>query len=70
MQDAGKELVGRRVLVIEDESMVSMLIENLLSEIGCEVVGTASSFNEALQKVKSVAFDVAILDVNFRQQGA
>lgn len=68
MQDAGKELVGRRVLVIEDESMVSMLIEDLLSDIGCEVVGTASRFNEALQKVKSVAFDVAILDVNLNGQ--
>lgn len=68
MQDASKELVGRRVLVIEDESMVVMLIESLLSEIGCELVGTASSFNEALQKVKSVAFDVAILDVDLNGQ--
>jgi len=68
MQDASEELVGRRVLVIEDESMVVMLIESLLSEIGCEVVGTASSFNEALQKVKSVAFDVAILDVDLNGQ--
>jgi len=64
MQDAGTELVGRRVFVIEDEAMVSMLIEDLLSAIGCEVVGTASRFNETLQKVKSVAFDVAILDVD------
>jgi CheY-like chemotaxis protein len=68
MQDASKELVGRRVFVIEDEPMVAMLIESLLSEIGCEVVGTASSFNEALQKVKSVAFDVAILDVDLNGQ--
>jgi CheY-like chemotaxis protein len=64
MQDAGRELVGRRVFVIEDESMVSMLLDELLSDIGCEVVGTASRFDEALQKAKSVAFDVAILDVN------
>jgi CheY-like chemotaxis protein len=64
MQDAGRELVGRRVLVIEDDSMVSMLLEELLSSIGCKVVGTAFRFDEAVQKAKSAAFDLAILDVN------
>jgi len=58
------ELAGRRVLVIEDESFVLMLLEDTLAEIGCEVAGTASRVGEALDKVGSLSFDVAILDVN------
>jgi CheY-like chemotaxis protein len=58
------ELAGLRVLVIEDESFVLMLLEDTLAEIGCEVAGTASRVGEALDKVGSLSFDLAILDVN------
>ena len=68
MQDAGSELVGRRIFVIEDDSMVSMLLEELLSDIGCKLAGTAFRFDEAIQKAKSVAFDLAILDVDLHGQ--
>jgi CheY-like chemotaxis protein len=61
---AAVELTGRRVLVIEDESMVTMLIHDTLADIGCEVVGSASRFDDALAKAKSLPFDIAILDVN------
>jgi CheY-like chemotaxis protein len=61
---AAVELTGRRVLVIEDESMVTMLIHDTLADIGCEVVGSASRFDDALAKAKSLPFDMAILDVN------
>ena len=57
-------LAGRRVLVVEDESMVTMLLEDTLADIGCEVVGSASRIDDALAKARSLAFDVAILDVN------
>jgi CheY-like chemotaxis protein len=57
-------LSGRRVLVIEDESIVVMLIQDMLTEIGCEVVGFASRLDDALEKARSLSFDVAILDVN------
>ncbi len=65
---AATDLNGRRVLVIEDESMVAMLLEDLLTELGCEVVGVASRINEASGKIHSLSFDVAILDVNLRGQ--
>lgn len=58
------DLKGRRVLVVEDESLVLMLLEDTLSDVGCEVVATASRFGEALEKAASLSFDVAILDVN------
>jgi CheY-like chemotaxis protein len=57
-------LSGRRVLIIEDESMVTMLIEDTLADIGCEVAGTASRLDEARKKASSLCFDVVILDVN------
>jgi CheY-like chemotaxis protein len=61
---ATNDLAGRRILVIEDEAMVAMLIEDTLADMGCEVIGVASRFNDALEKARSLSFDVAILDVN------
>ncbi len=61
---AADDLAGRRVLVIEDESMVMMLLRDMLEDIGCVVVGSASRIEEATEKARSLAFDVAILDVN------
>jgi len=58
------ELAGRRVLVVEDEYMVTMLLQDLLEQIGCEVAGAASRLGEAIDKADTLAFDVAILDVN------
>jgi len=59
------ELKGLRVLVVEDESMVCMLMEDMLQELGCTVVGAVARFDEALeQATNGPAFDVALLDVN------
>lgn len=57
-------LAGRRVLIIEDESLLAMLLEDLLVDIGCEAAGVASTFQDAMEKAKSLTFDVAILDLN------
>lgn len=57
-------LMGRRILVIEDESMVSMLIEDALIDMGCVVVALASRLGDGLDKAQTLAFDAAILDVN------
>ena len=58
------DLAGCRVLVIEDEALVMMLLEDFLTEAGCEVVGRASQSLDAMEKAGSLSFDVAILDVN------
>jgi CheY-like chemotaxis protein len=58
------ELSNCRVLIVEDEALVSMLLEDMLADIGCIVVGVAARFAEALEKTASLSFDVAILDVN------
>ncbi len=61
---AGDSLTGLRVLVVEDEALVSMLIEDFLEELGCEVVGVASRLEDAMENARTLELDVAVLDVN------
>jgi DNA-binding response OmpR family regulator len=58
------QLSGRRVLVVEDEVMVSWLLEEMLGELGCEVVGPAARVDQALAIVDVETIDLAVLDVN------
>ena len=64
----GIGLEGLRVLVVEDEMMVSMLIEDMLAELGCQVVGPASRLDEALELARDAELDCAVLDVNLGGQ--
>ena len=61
-------LDGLRVLVVEDEMMVSMLIEDMLADLGCVVVGPASRLDEAIELANSSQLDCAVLDVNLGGQ--
>ena len=56
-------LAGRRVLLVEDESLVAMLAEDMLLDLGCEVA-VAMRLGRALDMARSEAFDLAVLDVN------
>lgn len=60
----GHVLAGRRILVVEDETLISMLIESILEAHGGQVVGPASRLAEGLGKARSEPLDAAILDVN------
>ncbi|MDB5445190.1 MAG: hypothetical protein JWQ97_507 [Phenylobacterium sp.] len=57
-------LEGLRVLVVEDESAVAMLLEDMLADIGCTVSASAGSLAEAREVVALGGFDFALLDVN------
>jgi hypothetical protein len=48
-------LSGRRILVVEDEMMVLMLIEDMLSDLGCEAVTTASATEVVLSPFKFIS---------------
>jgi CheY-like chemotaxis protein len=62
-------LVGRRVLVVEDEMMIAMLVEDMLAELGCSVVGPAHALDAALNLAKTESgLDAALLDVNLGGQ--
>ncbi len=62
------DLSGLRVLVVEDEMMVSMLIEDMLTDLGCTVVGPASRLDEAIELANTAEIDCAVLDVNLGGQ--
>lgn len=53
-----------RVLVVEDELMIVLMLENLLTEAGFEVADVATKVEAALAFVEARAFDLAILDAN------
>ncbi len=58
-------LTGRRILVVEDESLVAMLLETILEDMGCTPVGPIATVDEALEVVAAdPALDAALLDVN------
>jgi CheY-like chemotaxis protein len=57
-------LIGKRVLVVDDEVLVALLIEDILRECGCITVGPYGTVEKALHAVQSEAFDAAILDIN------
>ena len=59
-----KLLSGRRVLVIEDETLILMMIEVMLSDLGCESITAAATINKALALIDAQAFDTAMLDKN------
>lgn len=54
----------RRILVVEDEALLAMMIEDMLTEAGYEVVGPAPRLEDALELARNAAFDIAILDMN------
>lgn len=60
----GDGLQDRGVLIVEDESMIAMLLEDMVTELGHRVVATAATLEQAIQAVTSPEIDFAILDVN------
>ncbi|MDO9382087.1 MAG: response regulator [Hyphomicrobiaceae bacterium] len=52
-----------RVFIAEDDELILMVLEDILDELGCKVVGTAASVKGALSLIDSEPFDVAIVDV-------
>jgi CheY-like chemotaxis protein len=66
MVDAMNPLsISRRVLVVDDERLICMLVESILTDAGYEVT-TANSIPEALASVEAGQIDLAILDLNLK----
>jgi CheY-like chemotaxis protein len=55
---------AHRILVVEDEVLVGMMIEEMLRELGHELVALSTHFDEALALARTASFDVALLDIN------
>jgi two-component sensor histidine kinase/CheY-like chemotaxis protein len=59
-----KKVDKPRVLVVEDEALVGIMIQECLTELGFQIVGPVCSASDALQAAKAGDFDAAILDIN------
>jgi CheY-like chemotaxis protein len=59
---------GKRILVVDDEAMIRMLLVDMLSELGYTVAAEAARVEEALEAATTADFDIAILDVNLQGQ--
>ncbi|MEW6767812.1 MAG: response regulator [Pseudomonadota bacterium] len=53
-----------KVLLIEDEVMIRMMVADMLGELGYSIAGEAGDIDEAVRLVQAADFDIAILDVN------
>jgi DNA-binding response OmpR family regulator len=58
------KLHGARVLIVEDDAIIAMMVEDMLSELGCEIVATAARLEAAVEKARTLDLDLAMLDVN------
>ncbi len=59
-----QDTTGRRVLLVEDETMIAMLVEDMLEDLGHDLATVATGLEEALAAARSETIDVAILDLN------
>jgi CheY-like chemotaxis protein len=59
-----KPLSGLQLLVVEDEPIILMMIEDMLSDLGCSSVSSAPTIDKALALVAGQKFDIAMLDMN------
>jgi CheY-like chemotaxis protein len=58
-------LRGRRILVVEDEALVAMLVEDALIDAGCDVIGPVATVAEALSLLDAGDVpEAAVLDLN------
>jgi CheY-like chemotaxis protein len=64
MDENAARSAPRQILIVEDELMIRLLLEDMLTELGYEVAGAAGRIDDALQLAQGVQIDAAILDVN------
>jgi CheY-like chemotaxis protein len=63
-QEQRAALENQTILVLEDEMMVAMLLEDMLGDLGCRVLGPVSMVGPALELLAGNSVDAALLDVN------
>ena len=58
------EAPRHRILIVEDEMLIAMLVEQMVEDLGYDVVGPALTIDEALSLIDREIFDCAVLDMN------
>lgn len=64
------KLSGRKALLVEDEAGVAIMLEDMLHDLGCEIVASVARFKQALEVARTAVVDFAILDVNLNGESA
>ena len=59
-----------RIVILEDDGIIAILLEELLSDLGHPITGSATSIEGAMRLIKSDDFDLVILDVILRGRAA
>lgn len=59
---------GTRVLIVEDDTIIAMTAEDMLDEVGCTTAAVAGTVAEALARAQDTEFDIALLDLNLRDE--
>ncbi len=57
-----------RVLIVEDESLVAMLVEDMLMDLGHEIVSIAGRLDDAVANAREADIDLAVVDLNLNGQ--
>ncbi|MBS7539332.1 response regulator [Ancylobacter lacus] len=66
MSESARSLEGSRIFILEDESLVSMMIEAMVEELGGVVLASHTQLQPAMEFIadRHTEIDVAVLDVN------
>ncbi len=67
MSDAAQTLQGVQILVVEDEAILSMILQDFLEELGCVIIGPARALPDALAYAEEARIDIALIDVNLQR---
>ncbi len=65
-EPADPNLAGHRVLVVEDEQLIGLMLADVLEELGSAVLGPVATVAEAIDLVEHQQVTAALLDLNLR----
>ena len=58
------KLRGLKVLIVEDEALLMMMVEDMIVELGCNFFVAASNIQQAVEYIEREPFDLCLLDIN------
>ncbi len=63
-----RRLIGRRILLVEDEVLISCMLEDMLADLGCTLVGPAARLSQAMSLVACEVIDAVVLDLSLDRE--
>lgn len=60
------DIVSRKVLIVEDDMIISMVLERMVAKMQHEVVGNVSMGKEAIEKAFELSPDLILMDIQLK----